>query len=288
MGSTFPSISTSPISAFAADSFRSAVASWEAALPKKAWPVYFLSNHDRMRHIGRYGTRDEARTIGRAQVAAMLLLTVRGTPFLYYGEEIGMRNLSIRKKDLRDPVGIRYWPIPVGRDSARTPMQWDVSTSAGFSSASSTWLPVNPDYRTVNVAAQADDRSSLFSFYRNVIWKRKQSAALTRGSIEVLRETPRGILAYLREYRDERCLVVLNFSDSAVNFTPGGGRLTPGRARVARPGFQSPRRGRQPSVRHVAYRAPRGHGVFGGEMNGCSFLLTSPRDSDNTLWRFLL
>ncbi len=216
---------------FCPDSFRSAIASWEAALPKKAWPVYFLSNHDRMRHIGRYGTRDEARTTGRAQVAAMLLLTVRGTPFLYYGEEIGMSNLSIRKKDLRDPVGIRYWPIPVGRDSARTPMQWDVSTSAGFSSASSTWLPVNPDYRTVNVAAQADDRSSLFSFYRNVIWKRKQSAALTRGTIEVLPETPRGILAYLREYRDEQCLVVLNFSDSAVNFGPaGGGSRRDGRA----------------------------------------------------------
>ncbi|MBN2223434.1 MAG: alpha-glucosidase C-terminal domain-containing protein [Deltaproteobacteria bacterium] len=205
---------------FCADSFGSAVAAWETAVPKAAWPVYFLSNHDRMRHIGRYHARNEARTLGRAQVAAMLLLTVRGTPFLYYGEEIGMANLSIKKKDLQDPVGIRYWPIPVGRDPERTPMQWDNSTSAGFSSAAGTWLPVNPDYKAVNVAAQADDPSSLFSFYRKIIWKRKESAALTRGTIEILRETPRGILAYLREYGDDRCLIVLSFSHEAVDFTP--------------------------------------------------------------------
>jgi alpha-glucosidase len=205
---------------FSADRFRSAIASWEAAVPGNAWPVYFLSNHDRMRHVGRYGTRDRARTIGRAQVAAMLLLTVRGTPFLYYGEEIGMNNLSIGKKDLRDPVGIRYWPVPVGRDPARTPMQWDGSTSAGFSATSSTWLPVNPDYRTVNVAAQADDPSSLLSFYRTIIWKRKGSAALTRGSVRIVPDTPHAILAYIREYRDDRCLVVLNFSDSPADFAP--------------------------------------------------------------------
>ncbi len=215
---------------FCADAFRAAVSSWETALPKGAWPVYFLSNHDRLRHIGRYGTRDEARTLGRAQVAAMLLLTVRGTPFLYYGEEIGMGNLPIRKKDLHDPVGIRYWPIPVGRDPERTPMQWDGSTSAGFSSAASTWLPVNPDYRTRNVAAQAGDPASLFSFYRKIIWKRKDNAALVRGSIEILRDTPREILAYVREYGDDRCLVVLNFSHRPVEFSPKGAGGTNGDA----------------------------------------------------------
>ncbi len=205
---------------FCAERFSAAVATWEAALPKGAWPVYFLSNHDRMRHVGRHGTRDAARTLGRAQVAALLLLTVRGTPFLYYGEEIGMNNLPIKKKDLKDPVGIRYWPIPVGRDAARTPMQWDDSTSAGFSAGSSTWLPVNPDHRTVNVAAQTDDPASLLSFYRNVIWKRKGSAALTRGTIEILPGTPRGILAYVREHEGDRCLVVLNFTDTSIDFMP--------------------------------------------------------------------
>jgi alpha-glucosidase len=210
--------------AFSADSFRSAVTSWEAALPKGAWPVYFLSNHDRMRHIGRYGSRDKDRTLGRAQVAAMLLLTVRGTPFLYYGEEIGMSNLAIKRKDLKDPVGIRYWPIPVGRDAARTPMQWDNSISAGFSAAASTWLPINPEFRAVNVAAQADDPASLLSFYRKIIWKRRETAALTRGTIEFLRDTPRDILAYFRKYGDDRCLVVLNFSHKPVDFTPKNAR----------------------------------------------------------------
>ena len=220
---------------FSADRFRSAISSWEAAVPKKAWPVYFLSNHDRMRHIGRYGTHNEARTLARAQVAAMLLLTVRGTPFLYYGEEIGMGNLPIKKKDLKDPVGIRYWPVPVGRDPARTPMQWDNSASAGFSTGGSTWLPVNPDYRTVNVAAQAGDPASLLAFYRKIIWSRKGSAALTRGTIEILRDTPRQVLAYLREYRDERCLVVLNFSDkpAALSVEGAGGKRHPWRVMVS-------------------------------------------------------
>jgi alpha-glucosidase len=207
---------------FCAGAFRSAVATWEASVPKGAWPVYFLSNHDRMRHIGRYAAGDGARTNARAQVAAVLLLTVRGTPFLYYGEEIGMGNLPIRRKDLKDPVGIRYWPVPVGRDPSRTPMQWDDTVSAGFSSSAETWLPVNPDYRTRNAAGQADDPSSLLSFYRAVIWERKRSAALTRGTMEILRETPRGVLAYLREHGDERCLVVLNFSNRAAEVSPKG------------------------------------------------------------------
>jgi alpha-glucosidase len=204
---------------FCAEQFAAAVASWEAALPKGAWPTYFLSNHDRPRHFGRYRAGDEARTLGRAQVAALLLLTVRGTPFLYYGEEIGMTNLPIKRKDLKDPVGIRYWPIPVGRDPERTPMQWNDSAQAGFSTAASTWLPVNPDYATVNVAAQTDDPASLLSFYRKVIHARRTSAALRRGTIKIL-PTPRGILAYLREHENQRCLVVLNFTDKPVDFMP--------------------------------------------------------------------
>jgi alpha-glucosidase len=204
---------------FCAEQFAAAVASWEAALPKGAWPTYFLSNHDRPRHFGRYRAGDEARTLGRAQVAALLLLTVRGTPFLYYGEEIGMTNLPIKRKDLKDPVGIRYWPIPVGRDPERTPMQWNDSAQAGFSTAASTWLPVNPDYATVNVAAQTDDPASLLSFYRKVIHARRASAALRRGTIKIL-PTPRVILAYLREHENQRCLVVLNFTDKPVDFMP--------------------------------------------------------------------
>jgi alpha-glucosidase len=205
---------------FSAEKLGAAVASWEKTLPGKAWPTYFLSNHDRMRHIGRYAGGGEARTIGRAQVAAMLLLTVRGTPFLYYGEEIGMRNLPIKKRDLKDPVGIRYWPIPVGRDSARTPMQWDDSPHAGFTAGGATWLPVNPDHTALNVAAQADDPASLLSFYRRVIHARKRNAPLRLGTMRII-PTPRGMLAYLRESAEGRCLVVLNFTDAPVDFSPG-------------------------------------------------------------------
>jgi alpha-glucosidase len=206
---------------FAADAFRSALESWEGALPGGAWPTYFLSNHDRRRHIGRYKKGNDAETVARAKVAAMLLLSVRGTPFLYYGEEIGMRNLHIKRRDLKDPVGIRYWPVPVGRDPARTPMQWDDTTSAGFSKSPDTWLSVNPNYRTINVTAQADDPDSLFSFYRRVIWRRKESPALMRGTMTLVHNTPRGVLAYLREVPGERCLVVLNFTKKPREFTQG-------------------------------------------------------------------
>ncbi len=205
---------------FCADDFRSAVDSWEKALPRDAWPTYFLSNHDRPRHTGRFEKGDEAQTVSRAEVAAMLLLTVRGTPFLYYGEEIGMKNLHIKRRDLKDPVGIRYWPVPVGRDPSRTPMQWDDTTSAGFSKGSPTWLPIHPNWSTVNVAAEAKDPASLLSFYRKVIWKRKRMEALVRGTMTMLSHTPRGILAYLREYRDEKCLVVLNFTKHSFDFVP--------------------------------------------------------------------
>ncbi len=194
-----------------AGAFRDAVSLWEEILPDGAWPTYFLSNHDQPRHIGRYGKTSDDETEARAKVAATMLLTLRGTPFLYYGEEIGMRNLHIKRRDLKDPVGIRYWPIPVGRDLARTPMQWDDTKHAGFTRSGTTWLPVHPNKKTVNVKAESADPSSLLSFYRNLIWTRKRISALRRGSVEIIKDTPKGIFSYLREYGGESLLVVLNF-----------------------------------------------------------------------------
>lgn len=191
-----------------AGAFQRVIEAWERALPPGAWPCYVLSNHDVVRHYSRYaaGRFSDA----RAKVAAALLLTLRGTPFLYYGEEIGMRQGRIPRSELLDPPGKRYWPFYKGRDGCRTPMQWDDGPNAGFTTGKP-WLRVNPDYRQVNVAAQSRDPDSVLSFYRRLIWLRKATPALRRGSYLALIQRPVGQLAYLRQTADQAVLVCLNF-----------------------------------------------------------------------------
>ncbi|MDO7786657.1 alpha-amylase family glycosyl hydrolase [Desulforamulus aquiferis] len=180
------------------------------SLPKDAWPNFTLSNHDQPRHHYRY--RAGKNTDARARVAAAMLMTLRGTPFIYYGEEIGMTNGKIIRKAIQDPLGKRGWPFIKGRDAERTPMQWDDTLNAGFSDTS-TWLPVNQDYREKNVANQLKQEGSLINFYKRLIWLRKGSNALSVGSIEFLEKAPEQVLFYWRKYEHEQVIVILNFSD---------------------------------------------------------------------------
>jgi alpha-glucosidase len=188
--------------------FLQAIQDWDSALPADGWPCYVLSNHDIPRHASRYGGRypDEV-----AKVAAALLLTQRGTPFLYYGEEIGMRNVPLTHRQIMDPPGRRYWPFYKGRDRARSPMQWDGSTHAGFTTGEP-WLPIHPDHVHRNVAAQRQDPHSVFSFYRSLLRLRRTSVALRRGGFQSLTFRPSRGLAYLRSAPEETALVALNFS----------------------------------------------------------------------------
>jgi len=204
---------------YSARKFRESVRTWEGLLPPKGQPTYFLSNHDHPRHIGRYGARCDAKTEARARVTALMLLTLRGTPFIYYGEEIGMRNLHIKKKDLKDPVGIRYWPLPVGRDMARTPMQWDDTSGAGFTTSDCPWLPINPNHIEINVAAQKENPDSLFNFYRRLLWKRKTLPSLLRGDLTILDNAPDRLFCYLRSHENETTMVTLNFSNRKETLT---------------------------------------------------------------------
>jgi len=156
-----------------AASFRESAERWYSLLPEGAWPNFTLSNHDQPRHAWRYRGRSAEVTDGRARVAAAMLLTLRGTPFLYYGEEIGMSCERIPRARLRDPLGIATWPLRMlGRDPARTPMQWDGGPNAGFSSGQP-WLPVNSDYRSRNVALQEADSTSLLSWYKALLALRR-------------------------------------------------------------------------------------------------------------------
>ncbi len=182
---------------------------WYSSIPEKGWPCNVLSNHDQPRSFNRYGNDGDAGK--RARVAATLLLTLRGTPFLYYGEEIGMKNFRIPREKITDPAGKKFWPLYLGRDCARTPMQWSSDDNAGFTKGDM-WLPVGMDYRTVNVEAQCEDPYSLLNFYRKLIRVRKKRPALMLGEWEPLTRGITGVLSYLRKSGDDIVCVALNFT----------------------------------------------------------------------------
>ncbi|MEW6749377.1 MAG: DUF3459 domain-containing protein [Candidatus Latescibacterota bacterium] len=152
-----------------------------------------------------------------ARGAAMLLLTLRGTPLLYYGEEIGMTNAAIPPEYEQDPFGKR---LRLSRDPQRTPMQWDAGPHAGFSAPTTPrlWLPVGGDYRQVNVEAQTADPRSLLGLYRRLIAFRRESTALVSGTYVRVDPVPPDCYAYLREAGAERVLVAINFGDQEHTF----------------------------------------------------------------------
>lgn len=194
---------------FSAERFRGEVERWELATEGRGWPSYFLSNHDMARHASRFSRGNQ--TVARARVAAAMLLTLRGTPFIYMGEEIGMLNGRLKRHELMDPVGLRYWPFNPGRDIARTPVQWDDTLFAGFSDVEP-WLPVHPGFPSTNVARQDNSSDSLLAWYRSLIWLRKRSDALSLGTFTALKGTPAGVFAYSRQTETEKALVLLNFT----------------------------------------------------------------------------
>jgi alpha-glucosidase len=187
-----------------AEAFRADVDLMESAIPEHAWPNYVLGNHDQKRLATRYGARN-------ARTAGMLLLTLRGTPTLYNGDELGMEEGKIPPHKIQDPQGVNLGAERT-RDACRTPMQWDASENAGFSTVEP-WLPVSEDYQTRNVAVQRADPTSIYNFYRKLLWMRNGSQALTLGSYRAL-QSPEGTFVYLREYAGETKLIALNFSDA--------------------------------------------------------------------------
>lgn len=182
------------------------VAGLEKALPEGAWPNYVLGNHDEQRLASRVG-REQAR------IAAMLLLTLRGTPTLYYGEEIGMTNVDIPPEQQRDPAGLRQPGEGQERDLCRTPMQWTAGERAGFSpqGAAAPWLPLASNYQDINVAAQQEDPTSLLSLYRRLLAVRKAYSVLQWGEIQVFPNAPDNTYCYLRTGARETLLIALNF-----------------------------------------------------------------------------
>ncbi len=184
---------------------RASVDALEAALPDFAWPNYVLGNHDRTRLATRFGRR-------AVRVAAMLLLTLRGTPTLYYGDEIGMEDVPIPREKIQDPQGRNLDPSR-SRDACRTPLQWDAAPNVGFSPEGvETWLPAAADYAERNVAAQLSDPASLLTLYRRLLHLRRETPALYGGSYRPLDVNGQDVYAYVREADGARYLVALNFA----------------------------------------------------------------------------
>ncbi len=206
------------MTAWQARAIAALVEQYEAALPPGAWPNWVLGNHDRSRIATRVGP-------AQARVAAMLLLTLRGTPTLYQGDELGMRDVPIPPEAVQDPVERNVPGLGLGRDPERTPMQWDASHNAGFCRLSAEpWLPVAPDYAVCNVSAERDDPSSMLSLYRNLISLRRATPALSVGSYRTA-FLDEHVYSYEREHADHRLLIALNFSPESRRLEIPGGRL---------------------------------------------------------------
>ena len=188
-----------------------AIQHYEGSLPDYGWPNWVLGNHDKSRVASRIGPR-------QARVAAMMLLTLRGTPTLYYGDEIGMRDVPIPADRVRDPFERNVPGLGLGRDPGRTPMQWDGSPHGGFTTGEP-WLPLAADAAVVNVAAQRVDPRSMVTLYRRLLALRRAEPALAVGPIAPLRAGG-DLLAWVRKDADRRFLVVLNLGASPAAYTP--------------------------------------------------------------------
>lgn len=189
---------------------------WKDALAPAAWPSMVLSNHDQSRVASRVGGGKNNRA--RVKLLGAMQLTLQATPFVYYGDELGMTDISIRKEEVQDPLGKWYWPLHKGRDPERSPMQWDDTVFGGFSTVEP-WLPLHRNYVDVNVEQEKEAPDSVYRLYHAILTFRRSSAALQRGDMVPLLEGEGNVLAWYRIYQGERVAVLLNFSPSSKKVT---------------------------------------------------------------------
>lgn len=211
---------------------------WQVGLAEQGWNSLYLNNHDQPRMVSRFGNDGEYR-VESAKLLATLLHTLKGTPYVYQGEELGMTNVKFAMideyKDIEslnmynervthggaDPGTVMAAIQTRGRDNARTPVQWDDSDHAGFTTGTP-WIGVNPNYKTINAARQLGDPESVFHYYKELIALRKKHPVLTYGDYELLLPDHETIYAYTRTLGDETWLIVLNFStEQSVFEWPG-------------------------------------------------------------------
>ncbi|MDQ3549518.1 MAG: alpha-amylase family glycosyl hydrolase, partial [Chloroflexota bacterium] len=179
----------------------------EGTIPDGAWPNYVVGNHDEPRIASRVGPE-------RARIAMMLLLTLRGTPTLYQGDELGMLDVPVPPEQVKDPWGIRVGDLSLGRDPQRAPMLWDASPNAGFTEPGvEPWLPIAPGHEGLNVASQLEDPRSMLMLTRRLLAERSASPALSLGDYLPVEVASDACIVWIRQRGNERYLVALNFTD---------------------------------------------------------------------------
>jgi alpha-glucosidase len=204
LGFNFPFIEA----AFEADALRDIVEKTESLLPETAWPVWTGSNHDVSRVATRWAAGDPIKT----RLALMMLLTLRGTPVLYQGDEIGLTDGDLAKQDVHDPVGLRFWPAYKGRDPERTPMPWSGEANGGFTTPGATpWLPLGSP--ASNVEQQRHDADSVMTLVRDLIAARRGNPDLAGGDYATV-SSPPGTWLWRR---GTGTLVALNMSDQLLD-----------------------------------------------------------------------
>ncbi len=209
---------------------------WQTELYGKAWNSLFWDNHDQPRAVSRFGDDRQEYREASAKMLATCLHMMQGSPYIYQGEELGMTNYPFRSPDdFRDIESINaykewclsgnvshedFWPCITfrSRDNARTPVQWDDSEQAGFTSGTP-WIPVNPNYKEINAKAETKDPDSVFHYYKKLIALRKENPIMVYGKYEPLLEDSEELFVYTRTLDNEKLLTVCNFTDQDVAFT---------------------------------------------------------------------
>ena len=210
--------------------FKESFTKWDKSFAEKGWIAIYLSNHDQSRFINRYGSDKPAFKDYSAKLLNTFILSMRGTPFMYYGDELGMTNIGFTKiEQYKDIAAINGYKKAasdgedldhylkklnlLSRDNGRTPMQWDTSNNAGFSSEIP-WLPVHENHTTVNVANQQNDQNSVLNHFKKMVTFRKDNLLLVYGNYQIIQEEHQTIYAYSRTLDDEQMTILLNFSES--------------------------------------------------------------------------
>jgi oligo-1,6-glucosidase len=207
--------------------FKKVYSKWDSAFAEKGWVSLFLGNHDQPRMVSHWGNDSAAFRAPAAKMLSTFVMTMRGTPYYYYGDEIGMANIKFNRiEDYRDIATLNAYrqlqdkggdlaaflerQKRASRDNGRTPYQWNATTHAGFSTATP-WLQVNPDYKTVNAAAQDKDPNSVLNYFRKLTRLRKEHLVLVYGKYTLLDKNNPDVYAYTRELEGKKVLVLLNF-----------------------------------------------------------------------------
>ena len=210
--------------------FKESFTKWDKSFAEKGWIAIYLSNHDQSRFINRYGSDKPAFKDYSAKLLNTFILSMRGTPYTYYGDELGMTNIGFTKiEQYKDIAAINGYTKAatdgedldhylkklnlLSRDNGRTPMQWDDTNNAGFSSETP-WLPVHENHTTVNVATQQNDHNSVLNHFRKMVALRKENLLLVYGEYKIIKEEHPTIYAYSRTLDDEQMKILLNFSES--------------------------------------------------------------------------